>query len=144
MTYPKIQINYLNIAILYLDLQLTHSHIMPKPKGNTIPGLDIGQMVRSKQQQRRVTHAVLARRLSRDQSAIKRILYNSSIQTYLVWELSVALKHNFFTDLAQQLDAATEGKLEKQVTELDELKLEYARVKEERDYMRKALDLLTK
>lgn len=117
---------------------------MPKPKGNTIPGLDVGQMIRGKQQQKRVTHAVLGRRLDRNQSAIKRILYNSSIQTYLVWELSVSLKHNFFTDLSQQLDAATEGKLEKQVTELDELKLEYARVKEERDYMRKALDLLTK
>lgn len=117
---------------------------MPKPKGNTIPGLDIGGLIRATQQQQRVTHAVLSRRLNRNQSAIKRMLYNSSMQTYLVWELSVALKHNFFADLAQQLDAATEGKLEKQTTELDELKLEYDRLKEERDYLRKAVDLLSK
>lgn len=117
---------------------------MPKPKGNTIPGLDVGKLIRGQQMRQRVTHAVLARRLKRNQSAIKRVLYNSSVQTYLVWELSVALKHNFFADLAQQLDAATEGKLEKQTTELEELKLEYARVKEERDYLRKAVDLLGK
>tara|TARA_R110000868_G_scaffold332929_1_gene593853 strand:+ start:99 stop:317 length:219 start_codon:yes stop_codon:yes gene_type:complete len=72
------------------------------------------------------------------------MLNNTSIQTYLVWELSVALGHNFFTGLAGQLDAATEGKLEKQTSELDELKQEHARLKEERDYLRKAVNLLGK
>jgi len=128
----------------YHKIWLTHPLIMPKPKGNTIPSLNLGTLIRTVQKQERITHAVLARRLKRDQSAIKRILNNSSIQTYLVWELSVALEHNFFTDLAQQLDAATEGKLERQTLELDELKQEYARLKEERDYLRKAVDLLGK
>ena len=113
-------------------------------KGNTIKDLNTGSMILKVRQQKRVTHAVLARRIKRTQPTVKRILNNTSIQTYLVWELSVALGHNFFTDLAQQLDAATEGKLEKQTTELDELKLEYARLKEERDYLRKAVDLLGK
>jgi plasmid maintenance system antidote protein VapI len=130
--------------ISYLIILLNHPLTMPKPKGNTIHELNLGKLIRSRQQQQRITHAVLARRLKRDQSAIKRMLNNTSIQTYLVWELSVALGHNFFTDLAQQLDAATEGRLEKQTTELDELKLEYARLKEERDYLRKAVDLLGK
>lgn len=113
-------------------------------KGNPIKGLNTGSMILKVRQEKRVTHAVLARRIKRAQSTVKRLLNGSSIQTYLVWELSVALKHNFFTDLAQQLDAATEGKLEAQTTELDALKIEYARLKEERDYLRKAVDLLGK
>ena len=88
--------------------------------------------------------ARLARAVTRTGPVLKRIIFSPSFQTYIVWELSVALGHNFFTDLAQQLDAATEGKLEAQTTELDTLKLEYARLKEERDYLRKAVDLLGK
>jgi len=117
---------------------------MPKPRGNTIPNLNVGELIRGQQRKQRITHAVLARRIKRNQSVIKRMFNSSSIQTYLVWELSVALKHNFFADLSQQLDVATEGKLEKQTTELDELKAEYIRMKEERDYLRKAVDLLSK
>ena len=94
--------------------------------------------------QKRITHAVLARRLERNQSTIRNMVKGNTLQTYLVWELSVALNHNFFSDLAAQLNAATEGKLEQQQTELEQLKLEYARIKEERDYLRKAVDLLGK
>lgn len=94
------------------------------------------------QQHKRVTYAVLGRRTKRAQSTIKRSIYRSSMQCYLLWELSVALNHNFFSDLAAQLNATTEGKLEQEQTELEALKLEYQRIKEERDYLRKAVDLL--
>lgn len=115
-----------------------------KTKGNNIGQLNVGDMVDALRIKKRITHAVLARRLGRKQPGIAKFLQNSSIQTYLVWELSVALGHNFFTDLAQLLDAATEGKLEKQESELEALKLEYDRLKEERDYLRKAVDLISK
>ncbi len=117
---------------------------MPAPKGNTIPDLHIGNMLRSKQKAQRLTHAVLARRLKRDQKAIQRLFNQSSVQTYLVWEMSIALNHNFFADLAQQLDAATDGQLDKQETELEQLKTEYNRLKEERDYLRKAVDAISR
>jgi plasmid maintenance system antidote protein VapI len=113
-------------------------------KGNTIAQLDIGKIIRRVMFEKGMNKARMARKIGRTGPVIKKIIYNSSIQTYLVWEMSVALGHNFFTDLAQQLDAATEGKLEKQTSELDELKQEYARLKEERDYLRKAMDLLSK
>jgi hypothetical protein len=117
---------------------------MPAPKGNTISGLHIGRMINAQQKAQRVTHAVLARRIGRNQSIIKRYFGNSSLQTYLVWELSLALNHNFFADLAQQLNAATEGQLDKQESELEQLKAEYQSLTEERDYLRKAVDGLTR
>jgi transposase len=115
-----------------------------KKKGNTIKSLDVGKLVRNVMFEKGMTKARLARATQRTGPVLKRIIFSSSFQTYLVWELSVALGYNFFTDLAQQLDAATQGKLEAQATELDSLKQEYAHLKEERDYLRKAVDLLSK
>jgi cell division protein FtsB len=117
---------------------------MKGPRGNQIEGLDVGPHIRKHLREKRISHAVLARRLKRNQSVVKRMLYNSSIQTYLVWELSQALGHNFFTDLAQQLDQTTEGKLQQQQTELEELKKEHERLKEEHAYLKKAIDLLSR
>jgi len=115
---------------------------MNMQKGNRIAGLDTGNMVRSKMWGQRMTHAMLARKMQRGQSTVKGIIHNTSMQCYLLWELSVALRHNFFSDLARQLDAATEGKLEQERTELQQLQEDYQRVKEERDYLRRAIDLL--
>lgn len=116
---------------------------MPAPKGNSIEGLHVGAMLKRALHTKRVTHAVLGRRLGRNQSMIKDLVARSSLQTYLVWELSVALNHNFFSDLAQQLNTATNGSLSAaEGSELDQLKQEYQRLKEERDYLRKAVDLL--
>lgn len=111
---------------------------------NKVATLDTGSMLRKVQQNKRVTYAVLGRRAERAQSTIKRFMTGTTIQCSVLWDLSVALNHNFFSDLAQQLNAATEGKLEQQQTELEQLKLEYQRIKEERDYLRKAVDLLSK
>ena len=107
-----------------------------------VTALDTGSMLTRVQQHKRVTYAVLGRRTKRAQSTIKRLMTGTSVQCYILWELSVALNHNFFSDLAAQLNAATQGKLEQQQTELEQLKLEYQRIKEERDYVRKAVDLL--
>ncbi len=109
---------------------------------NTVPGLNTGLMFEPVRQKRRVTHAVLARRTGRSQSTVKNLLSGSSVQTHVVWEFSVALKHNFFADLARQLDAATEGRLDQELTELQKVKEECQRLREERDYLRKAIDMI--
>ena len=105
--------------------------------------LNTGQLVEAERRRQRVTLAVLARRSKRNASAIARTLNRPSMQVYVLWELSVALNHNFFADLAQQLDAATNGEIDRQITELEQLKTEYNRLKEERDYLRKAMDLIS-
>ncbi|MFM1876425.1 MAG: hypothetical protein RL266_2162 [Bacteroidota bacterium] len=117
---------------------------MPKEPRNPVSSLDVGKMVRHHMLGKRMSHAMMARRLKRNQSTIRRMLHNTSVQTYLVWELSVALNHNFFSDLAAQLNAATEGKLEQQQTELEQMKQEYTKLKEEHAYLKKAIDLLSK
>lgn len=111
--------------------------------GNTIDQLHVGSMMEKEKRRQRITFAVLARRINRDSTGLTRLLKRSSIQTDLVWELSVAL--NFFTNLAQQLDTATQGALSKaEATELEQLKQAYQQLKEERDYLKKAVDLLSK
>ena len=112
--------------------------------GNTIKELDVGKMVKIVMFEQGINKARLSRMLKRNATGVKVILDRTSIQTYLVWELSIALNHNFFADLAQKLNAATEGKLEAEQTQLQQLKQENTRLKEERDYLRKAVDLLAK
>jgi len=99
-------------------------------------------MLRQKLHQKRISHAVLARRIGRDQATVSKMTRRDSLQTYVIWELSVALRHNFFADLARQLDAATNGQLQQQQTELDTLRQEHERLKQERDYLRRAIDLM--
>lgn len=94
--------------------------------------------------QQRVTHAVLARRTGRQQSSIKHMLKGTSLQTYILWELSMALDHNFFSDLSAQLNAATEGKLQQNTDRIEELEQENRKLKEERHYLRKAVDMISK
>ncbi len=115
-----------------------------RTKGNTIAQLDAGRIVRRVMFEQGINKARLGRMLERNGSTVKGIIYRSSMQAYILWELSIALRHNFFADLAHQLDAATEGKLEQQHTALQQLQADYERLKEERDYLRKALDLISK
>lgn len=89
-----------------------------------------------------VSKARLSRLIKRNGNTVKHIIYRDSIQTYLVWELSVALGHNFFTDLAQQLDAATEGKLQAQQTELEQLKTDYQKLQEDYNLLKKMVDMI--
>lgn len=146
-------------------------------KGNHISGLDVGKMVRLIMFENGINKARLARKTDRTGTGIKQLIFNSSMQTYLVWELSLALNHNFFTDLAQQLADALEANdhrgpevdTERSVTlsgevtersrtdrreltaegrnssaEIAQLNKEIERLTQERDYLRKAVDLLSK
>jgi len=115
---------------------------MSMTRGSAVPALQVGQMVKAKMVTYRVSLAWLGRKLNRNPRTLARSLSGASMQAYLIWELSVALRHNFFADLARQLDAATEGKLEQERTELQQLQEDYQRMKEERDYLRRAIDLL--
>jgi len=111
---------------------------------NNVAGLNTGLMFDNIRRAQRVTHAVLARRTKRSQPTVKNLLKGTSTQTHIVWEFSVALKHNFFADLARQLDAATEGRLDQELTELQQVREECQRLREERDYLRKAIDVIRK
>ena len=63
----------------------------------------IGKLFREYVKENRIYQSALARVLGKTQSVLLRYRYRESLQCYLLWELSVGLKHNFFMDVAAQL-----------------------------------------
>ena len=63
----------------------------------------VGQLLKNHIKQHRLHRAVLSRMLNRAYGTVYKYQQNKSMQTHILWELSTALKHNFFMDLAAQL-----------------------------------------
>ena len=59
-----------------------------------------------------------------------------------MWELGIALQHNFFADLAQQFRTACPEADTTHPDEISALKQELEQMRLERDYLRKAIDML--
>jgi len=120
---------------------------LKRAKGNTIPGLNTGEMIRGITEKRNLNNTEIGRKTGRTESTIKALLKKTSVQVYVLWEFSLALKHNFFADLAHQLDeAAGNGVLENRqaglTTRLAALEKENSELRTERDYLRKVVDVL--
>ncbi len=71
---------------------------------NTSPHL--GKLVKDHITKHKVYRSSLSRYMERQPSTIEYYLKKPTLQTAILWELSTALKHNFFMDLAAQLPAA--------------------------------------
>jgi hypothetical protein len=71
---------------------------------NTSPHL--GKLVKNHITKHKVYRSSLSRYMERQPSTIEYYLKKPTLQTAILWELSTALKHNFFMDLAAQLPAA--------------------------------------
>jgi hypothetical protein len=52
---------------------------------------------------RRIRKSALARHLNRNKNSVLNFQKNSTIQTAILWEISMVLKHNFFMDIASML-----------------------------------------
>jgi hypothetical protein len=63
----------------------------------------IGNMLRTHIKKHRLFRSVLTRILGKPYSVVLRYEKKESLQCSLLWELSIAIKHNFFADLAAQL-----------------------------------------
>ncbi|SRX54174.1 hypothetical protein [Aequorivita sp. CIP111184] len=63
----------------------------------------IGQLVRDRIKARRISKAALARNANVSPQNLHRWLSHQSLQLSVIWELSIAMKHNFLQDLAAQL-----------------------------------------
>lgn len=70
---------------------------------NTSPHL--GKLLKEYIAKHNVYRSSLSRYMERQPSTIEYYLKQPTLQTALLWELSTALKHNFFRDLAAQLPA---------------------------------------
>ena len=63
----------------------------------------VGQLLKNHIKKHRLRRGVLAGLLGRSYSTVYNYQESPSTQTHILWELSNALKHNFFMDLAAQL-----------------------------------------
>ena len=63
----------------------------------------VGQLLKNHIRKHRLRRGVLAGILGRSYSTVYNYQESPSMQTHILWELSTALKHNFFRDLAAQL-----------------------------------------
>ena len=73
---------------------------------NNMGDFHLGSLIKSYIDRNRISKAALARKIGRTDSTILKLQKRPSIQVGIVIELSHALKHNFFADIAAQLPAA--------------------------------------
>jgi len=63
----------------------------------------LGNMLKAFYNERKVNRAALARAINRAKPTVHEYESRDSLQCKVVWDISVALQHNFFADLAAQL-----------------------------------------
>ncbi len=79
-------------------MEIKHKHtIQPNTAPNT------GELLKVFIKKRRLSKAALSRTLNRASNTLVGFLKGDTIQTAILWEISHALKHNFFADIAAQL-----------------------------------------
>lgn len=85
------------------------------------PAPHTGEMLKALYKKRRIRKAALARKINRRASTLASFAKNHTIQTAVLWELSHALKHNFFADIAAQLPAEYATNVEANTTNTDRI-----------------------
>jgi len=74
-----------------------------KPTSELSNPIHIGEVVKKHIDTNKIYKSALARKISKSDSTIIRYQKSSTLQTSILFELSHALKHNFFADIAAQL-----------------------------------------
>ena len=70
---------------------------------NTFILPNVGNMLKNYYSANRVNKAALARRINRTSTTVQKFHTRRSLQCNVLWDISVALQHNFFADIAAQL-----------------------------------------
>jgi hypothetical protein len=100
--------------------------------------VNTGELIKTYFEQKRIRRAALARLMGKSLKAVLQHEKNSTIQTRILWDLSVALKHNFFMDIAQMLpnDFSTNDAIfEEKNNRIAELEQEVAILKKEKELL---------
>jgi hypothetical protein len=104
--------------------------------------VNIGELIKTYFEQKRIRRAALARLMGKSLKSVLQHEKNISIQTRILWDLSVALQHNFFMDIAQMLpnDFSTNEDLFKEKNDrINELEQEVAMLKKEKELLLEVL-----
>lgn len=74
-----------------------------KPNITNASSLNIGAILKNYIDTNRIFKSALARKIKKADSTIIRYQKSSTLQTSIIWELSHALKYNFFAEIATLL-----------------------------------------
>ncbi len=117
-----------------------------KHRDADVMGINLGQMIDGRLKSERLTKAEITRKLGRNAGALYPILKRPSMQTYLLWEVCIALGYNYFRDLAEALDKKAGHVLESgnvpDKEKIAALEKELSDLKESHSYLKKAIDML--
>lgn len=69
-------------------------------QGDT-PMKNIGTLIVKRVKEKGLSYAEVCRRIGIKDSVFQGYIYQSSVQTAILWKLSIALEHNFFADLME-------------------------------------------
>jgi len=94
------------------------------PKFKQSIGFDTGKLLVAHIKKNRIYKSALARAINRKPKTVYQLLKQPSVQSAILWEICVALKHNFFADIAAQLgiDNGLENPLQARITQLEKEK----------------------
>lgn len=116
-------------------------------KNPSIIKVHLGNLLSEKIKDQRLTKSAVARKINRPPSAIKPLLNRPSMQAYLLWELSIALEYDFFAHLSQALltnHPHIKSANTQDTTTIASLQKELAALRDERDYLKKMIDIMAK
>jgi hypothetical protein len=106
-------------------------------------GINIGSLVADKLIQFKMTKAEVARKIDRPPNAIKPLTRQPSMQAYMLWEISIAMNYDFFAVLSSELQQKY-PQIKSEHAVIAALQKELAEVKQERDTLKKVVELLGK
>lgn len=90
------------LILIIKFLKLINKYIMKSTSELSNP-IHIGEVVKKYIDANKIYKSALARKINKSDSTIIRYQKSSTLQTSILFELSHALKHNFFADIAAQL-----------------------------------------
>lgn len=107
-------------------------------KQNKLQPPHIGTMLKNFYVERKVNKAGLARAIVKNKSTVQTYDTRSSLPCRVLWDISVAVQHNFFADLAAQLPQAYTTNVPEDTTQAQRI----AQLEEENKILAGQLELL--
>lgn len=90
----------------------------------------MGSFIKNYLRTHNISGASLARKMQRSPVTISNYYKNRSLQMHIIWEISHALQHNFFEDMAAMVPAEFSHKPSVVDPELERLRIENELLKE--------------
>ncbi len=107
------------------------------------PPVHVGNLVRRYLREQKIQRAMLAKETNRALITVTRQLRKDSMQVALLFEFCMALKHNFFAELAQALPPDFSGKGVEQKRLFDEMEAQIAALLDENERLKAELKLMS-